>query len=177
MRRPRDGMAVKAYKQDRHVAGTDHCDACGWRPPAALRLLGVARPIGILEVHHVVPVGCKGKCEPANFVLLCPNHHAIAHRVGKVVRRRGARYARWRGPATPGALLAEIDLIESGEAGYAVHLKAQRRVREADEAQWAEWMKRNDAILGRMDRQVVERPFPDGASTTYYTAAYNGNVK
>lgn len=46
------------------------CRCCGFGGPAAL---------GILAVHHVIPVHCSGVDSLDNLVTLCLNHHILIH--------------------------------------------------------------------------------------------------
>ena len=46
------------------------CKCCGFGGPAAL---------GVLAVHHVIPVHCSGKDELGNLTTLCLNHHILLH--------------------------------------------------------------------------------------------------
>ena len=48
---------------------TDTCEYCGWKPPEAR----------LLHVHHVTALAAGGSDTPDNIVVLCPNHHALAH--------------------------------------------------------------------------------------------------
>jgi 5-methylcytosine-specific restriction endonuclease McrA len=34
----------------------------------------------VVEIHHIIPRSIGGTDEPANLILLCPNHHAMADR-------------------------------------------------------------------------------------------------
>ena len=58
----------------RHLVKRDRplvCEACGWGLKQQWE--------GLLNVHHVKPKSMGGKDAQANLVLLCPNHHAVAH--------------------------------------------------------------------------------------------------
>jgi 5-methylcytosine-specific restriction protein A len=54
------------------------CKCCGFGGAAAL---------GILAVHHVIPVHCSGKDELGNLTTLCLNHHILLH----VAERNGGK--------------------------------------------------------------------------------------
>lgn len=76
------------------------CEACGWRPPP---LPGAHN---IMHAHHVVPRAAGGDDGAQNLALLCPNCHAVAHRLlMSIPRSRGAAY---RGPETREALFAAL---------------------------------------------------------------------
>lgn len=47
------------------------CEACGW----GLKTLWE----GILHIHHIRPKTMGGDDSAVNLILLCPNHHAVAH--------------------------------------------------------------------------------------------------
>lgn len=80
-----------AYKRMRAETG---CEACGWSlGPDAWEAL---------HAHHVVPLSCGGSDGFDNIIALCPNHHAVAHRLGR------RSYWRWIGPRTKGELLETL---------------------------------------------------------------------
>ena len=54
------------------------CQCCGFGGAAAL---------GILAVHHIIPVHCKGKDALDNLTTLCLNHHILLH----VAERNGGK--------------------------------------------------------------------------------------
>lgn len=63
-------------------SGTDHCEICGWRPPIFPTYnTSCTGPARALHVHHILPRYVGGKDDPENLILLCPNHHAVAHGV------------------------------------------------------------------------------------------------
>lgn len=95
--------AARRHKRDEAAEGRAACEVCGWTAPAAL----VSQPWELLNTHHVVPVAAGGSDEAGNLVVLCPNHHAIAHRA--TFTRRGRYY----GPRTRAELLAELREIDA----------------------------------------------------------------
>lgn len=68
------------------------CEICAWRPP----------DYKMLHAHHIVPLSCGGTDATKNTIVLCPNHHGIAHRVG--TRKQG----RYVGPETREALILAL---------------------------------------------------------------------
>jgi 5-methylcytosine-specific restriction endonuclease McrA len=64
-----DRRAVRAeaarVRRESMGAADGRCEVCGWHIK--------------VHVHHVVPVWQGGGNEPDNLVVLCPNHHAMAH--------------------------------------------------------------------------------------------------
>lgn len=48
------------------------CEVCGWRSRPPLRDTAV-------NAHHVTPRSEGGDDSDANRIVLCPNHHAVAH--------------------------------------------------------------------------------------------------
>lgn len=87
----RDHRLALRLKRERAIAG---CEACGW-------LLG-PDAWEALHAHHVVPLSCGGADDQGNLAVLCPNHHAQAHRTGK------RDYWRWTGARTRTELLASL---------------------------------------------------------------------
>lgn len=67
----------------------------------------------MLHAHHVVPLACGGEDRPRNVVVLCPNCHALAHRLGRIVRRT------WDGARSPAQLLGELVLCRSTQRWHA----------------------------------------------------------
>ena len=91
--------------------GRKECEVCGWRPPPA-----IPNGLYLLELHHVIPAANGGREDKGNFVILCPNHHAVADRMG-----RAKNYALghgeiirgvYRGPRTRQALIEAIKEME-----------------------------------------------------------------
>jgi hypothetical protein len=66
--------ACSTFKTARLDGG---CEVCGWSPPEPC----TARA---LHVHHVVPVAHGGDDSDRNLLLVCPNHHAVAHALRRV---------------------------------------------------------------------------------------------
>lgn len=63
------------------------CEACRWRPPLA------GEWEGVLHVHHMVPLHDGGADNASNAALLCPNCHALAHKVwNTLVEISGGRH-------------------------------------------------------------------------------------
>ena len=54
------------------------CKCCGFGGAAAL---------GVLAVHHIIPVHCSGRDELGNLTTLCLNHHILLH----VAERNGGK--------------------------------------------------------------------------------------
>lgn len=95
--RLREVVAPQAFKRE-HVESGRGCEVCGWCLES-----GDWRS---LHCHHVIPVSCGGTDRVSNLVVLCPNHHAAAHRTGK---RRGAV---WQGPISREELFASLVRLE-----------------------------------------------------------------
>jgi hypothetical protein len=70
-----------------HMAPGSGCEVCSWVVPDLM-----PAQWGGLNIHHVVPVKYGGSDHPSNLVALCPNHHAIAHAIGRLLS--GARVTR-----------------------------------------------------------------------------------
>ncbi len=58
----------KSFKRRRG----ERCEVCGWTPRPPLRPSAV-------NAHHVCPRGEGGDDSDENRLVLCPNHHAVAH--------------------------------------------------------------------------------------------------
>ena len=71
---------VRSFKLKHRAQGTDHCAVCEWRPPRFPTLMH-RRPSRVpgLHVHHIIPWAKGGSDEHDNLVILCPNHHNVAH--------------------------------------------------------------------------------------------------
>ena len=64
------GRVIRQYATKKYKQGAEaQCEFCAWRAPS----------VSILHVHHVLPIAHGGTNDLANLVLLCPNHHAVAH--------------------------------------------------------------------------------------------------
>lgn len=72
----------QAKAKERRANGRLACAACGWTMPASLNAKGVG-----VHGHHAIPVAKGGDAGLRNVVLLCPNHHAIAHALGDLPYR------------------------------------------------------------------------------------------
>jgi hypothetical protein len=85
--------AALVGREKRKASG---CEVCGW---------SVARRA--LHVHHVVPLACGGEDGPENLVVLCPNHHALAHVLGK-----RSRSGEWRGARKRRELVGQLRRVD-----------------------------------------------------------------
>lgn len=96
--RQREVVVPSEVKRERAESGRG-CEVCGW----------ILRPGDwrSLHAHHVIPVSCGGSDRRENLMVVCPNHHAAAHRCG---RRRKAGYD---GPRTREDLLRAIVRLEA----------------------------------------------------------------
>ncbi len=104
-RRAESIPAVARLKRARKKEGRASCEACGWIPPQDL--LAKLSRLPLLHAHHVVPIASGGTDAPDNLLLLCPNHHALAHSLGS------QRHGVWYGAQTRMELLAEISAVET----------------------------------------------------------------
>lgn len=111
----RDRRVVDAVRSERSRKGLLRCEVCGWGPPQRLRDIGLdLDKMALVHAHHVVPLEFGGADAVENLVLLCPNHHAIAHRLGDGRSRSGkTRY--WNGPRSREALIHELKLLHSSD--------------------------------------------------------------
>ena len=93
------------YKREWVQSGRG-CAVCGWA-------IEKGKAVG-LHLHHIVPLSCGGSDREGNFVVLCPNHHTLAHRSG--VQARGV----WTGPRTRMELFRRIVQMERRMGGDGV---------------------------------------------------------
>ena len=95
--------AVRAATRH-YQRASEQCEVCGWSVPPALRI----RPRNTgCQQRHVIPVACGGDSDPSNLVLLCPNHHRLAHMLYTMVGRDH------RGPLTREELLRALRLADT----------------------------------------------------------------
>ena len=97
--------AAAKLKLDLHRQGACSCAVCGWIPPAV-----DFQAYRMLCSHHVIPVSVGGIDGPK--VVLCPNHHAVAHAAWRIHR------GRWFGPRTPDELVHELREIDADVAAW-----------------------------------------------------------
>lgn len=124
----RSPAVADRFKSEKWKALIAECQVCEWRPPVMLGSVRETRLFTMLHAHHVVPIAAGGKDHAKNLVLLCPNHHAIAHALGKIVADKGAKGSRklWTGPTTPEALLNEIRWVENDMDRWLAHVRGGR---------------------------------------------------
>lgn len=70
---------ISAFRRGHRDRGTFKCEICGWGPPELVPISMSERPTMVLAVHHVLPRSYGGDERAHNLMLLCPNHHAVAH--------------------------------------------------------------------------------------------------
>ncbi len=98
------GERVKVTPQERSLlaqelkrqrrSGELRCLVCGWEPYHLFPMM--------IHAHHVVPVAAGGANTRANVVLLCPNHHSLAHAMFAVSK------GRYHGPRSKVELLGAL---------------------------------------------------------------------
>jgi hypothetical protein len=89
------------------------CEACDWVPSAEYRKAH-ENWYKMLHVHHVIPAVCMGESKRHNLVVLCPNCHAFAHKMGSITGSQFER-KRWSGPSDKAELIAALRAARSGE--------------------------------------------------------------
>jgi len=107
------------FKREFFHEGRALCWVCGWRPPA---FLWNGRTWNALHCHHVIPTCCEGPNKKSNLVVLCPNHHAIAHRLGR--NRRDGRWV-YFGPKTPDELIRTLKEIDQDPRAWEARQAAE----------------------------------------------------
>lgn len=120
----RDPVVVDAFKRRLAAEGKSRCQVCRWKPPVGLLALH-DDPASMLHGHHVVPLACRGPDAESNLVLVCPTHHAIAHKLGRMERSNRWGLV-WSGPQTPAQLLREIRLLEKDLVGWKAYVAEGR---------------------------------------------------
>ena len=103
------------HKNGQKREGKCECEVCGWKPPNII--LGVHTTSNMLEVHHIIPINCGGLNEDRNATILCPNHHAVADRLGRH-NARGSRKAAYWGPRTKEDLIDTLRKIDADPEGW-----------------------------------------------------------
>jgi hypothetical protein len=76
----------------------------------------------MMELHHVVPVACGGGDSPENLLLLCPNHHRLAHKLTSISYKRGAYF----GPRSREEMIQSLTLVESDPSAW--QARERRRI-------------------------------------------------
>lgn len=105
MRKGRSPAVEQRLKLRVIEARGERCEVCGWSPPSWRH-----QPGAMLEMHHMKPVALGGPHSPDNVVILCPNHHALAHEAfGRAPRKKPGD---WRSPAERAAFLALLKTID-----------------------------------------------------------------
>lgn len=74
----RSSRDARNYRRDRQATDNPHCEVCGWTSPVGME--------DMMPVHHIKPLSCGGTHETTNLILLCPNCHAIAHKLWPIHR-------------------------------------------------------------------------------------------
>lgn len=145
----RHQKVVTAFKGERRRENRCRCDVCNWAPPLEL-LRGETRMLWrMMHAHHVVPVAAGGADQAGNLVLLCPNCHALAHRLGTLspTPNYWPEYA-WKGPTTPDDLLSELRMLLLNPTQWAE--------RKAGRKQEVENAKRNE-FLALQEVEAIAR--------------------
>ena len=139
------------FKREKMSAELCRCEACGWQEPAAIS----RRYRSVVQAHHVIPVACGGSDADDNLVLLCPNHHAIAHRVGQVTSGTGRK--RYHGPQTKAELLGLLAQIElAPELAIPVLEKIQADAEQVRSAFLHQPYRKRNAVTPRVDRKRLD---------------------
>lgn len=110
---PRNAEMIARAK----AAAPGNCEACGWAPPLALDGCGGIPGSELLHAHHIRPVSCLGSDYPTNIVVLCPNCHAIAHRI-TLARRDVFGKRRYVGPQTREDMLGRLRLLDADPIAF-----------------------------------------------------------
>lgn len=110
----RDKRVRVAFKALRESGRDDCCEVCRWRPPRSLREVPGGMIRRLLHAHHIVPVSCGGADSLENLILLCPNHHAVAHHIGRMVRDDEGTIV-WTGARTRSDFLFAMELLRKPE--------------------------------------------------------------
>lgn len=137
---PRDYQAnaqtrkrINSLKVTHRKNGTARCEVCGWEPPSLPNYPNSYSVMG-LQIHHVLPRRDGGDDSDANLILLCPNHHAVAHCIMPLWRSsRGARVT----GITRAHLLTALRLADKHPQGWLKMYKpATNEVNESPDVLW-----------------------------------------
>ena len=81
--RPQDVLGglqtIRTLENKKYAKNTDSCEVCGWRMP--ITHPEISPRSSPIHVHHIIRVADGGTGAPENLIALCPNHHAMAHRL------------------------------------------------------------------------------------------------
>lgn len=113
----------KRIAERRGVVG---CEYCGWTPHVSFsRNRRPGRKLCLVILHHIVPAKYADTYPgdihaPANTIVLCPNHAAIADAIsGTHDNRTLASFNDYRGPKTREELLENLRLVETAPDDWA----------------------------------------------------------
>ncbi len=81
----------------KNKSGMLKCEICGW---------GFCGNYSSVNAHHIKPVSAGGENKDDNLILLCPNHHAIAHFISHTHK------GKYSGPSSKQELIDETILYE-----------------------------------------------------------------
>lgn len=85
-----DAARSRGVRRAKAALGPDaRCVVCGWRLPVS-DVNSARKRVRGLHGHHVIPVCEGGPKDESNVVVLCPNHHTVAHALGDLP------YRKWR---------------------------------------------------------------------------------
>lgn len=89
-RPPRDIDRSRGIRRAKKALGPNAaCEVCGWKLPLFAGSL-LRSDVRGLHGHHVVPVSEGGDKDESNIIVLCPNHHTMAHAFGDLPYRKWA---------------------------------------------------------------------------------------
>lgn len=118
----RKPSAIASNLKDRYEEC--NCEVCGWTPPMSVKQRFLDWR-GLMHAHHILPRSCGGADIKENMIVICPICHALAHRLGRIIRVKKGGH-KWSGFTTRAEMIAEIrDLLNTttGATTEASHLE------------------------------------------------------
>jgi transcription initiation factor IIE alpha subunit len=144
--RNRDTTKVIAFRRKHWKSG---CEVCGWRSETDRSM----------NVHHIIPASCGGGDADENLILLCPNHHSLAHTVGRRSRKS------YFGPTDRAALILALREVDSTGTTTVVKNMAVEQTREllkeeTSDKSTAQQDDRNNSSKARIVEQLLREGKP-----------------
>lgn len=94
----------------------ERCAICGWQAtPELIEVNGRKQWAHGNDIHHIVPASEGGLSDYENLILLCPNHHKMAH-MGLLSREELKRYLRYGLSAEDKFARLKTDMVNAVQA-------------------------------------------------------------
>jgi HNH endonuclease len=119
------------------------CEVCKWGRGFESSLVG----------HHMTPIAKSGDPGEANVIVLCPNHHALAHKIRTILAYHKGRLSR---TVTRQGLKNEISSFEQDPECYTAELKQVSQ--ESSRRAMALLQRGRDPKIPILDMRETSRP-------------------